>query len=203
MIRYDELALAQPTHDRARQTCGPYYYLVQYGALSFTAFRTRYGLLRWLKLRGLKLTENLVPEGESAYQRLDGHFYEEMLNVDDYRIREAGVEGEHFYQMSNGNYVPAIAYVDKDGDHIVAYPHAGIDSMQPKVENWYGLGSEEGVVRKNFSIGEDWIFGSDRAILKHCASIDTETLSEAEKGVFKRAMVNLKPETVSSGELAL
>lgn len=87
-MNYKDLRVTQVTPEKARNTCGPYWYLVTTGATSHTAFRTTEGFLGWLNERGLKLEDTLAEIGEFKTQRIIGeynsvmHFsYDEFYNL--------------------------------------------------------------------------------------------------------------------------
>ncbi len=116
---YDHLSLSQITREQASRTCGPYYYIVQTGAMAHTAFRTEAGFLRWLEERGLALTKPLAPKGEHQYQELIGA-YQDCMTLDDAAFDALDAEIET-RTLSNGDYTLAKITTSADGVRQVHY----------------------------------------------------------------------------------
>ena len=104
--KQNKLCLTCLTKEQSTQHHG-YNYLITRRAVSYTAFRTRKGLTRWLTERGLILPEPLPDDGVSAFMLLIGHFYENMT----FKDLPNGIEAK---QLSNGRYTRATITSDPD-----------------------------------------------------------------------------------------
>ena len=107
------LHLAQITPEQSSRTCGPYWYIITNGAMSYTAFRRRESFLNWLQERGLSLEHDLVEQGKHDAQHITGEFeeishmsYDEFFGLPNI-VKETRV-------LSNGSYTLGII-TEKDG----------------------------------------------------------------------------------------
>jgi len=192
MQKIDGLSLSQVPKDRADQTCGNYYYLVSKGAMSFTAFHTKYGFLRWLNARGLKLTQPLVPRGEKQHQRIDGHYYEASVPVDDFNamVKEKGVPS--FFELQNADYLYAYRETATDGAVVITYPWSGLGE-EPKLNYWQGRAIEDGVcypLRQEKGIS-DWLLKSPKQVIECAELVPAESLNLIEKAIVASSWLTL------------
>jgi hypothetical protein len=194
MLMIDSLSVSQVNKEQAGRTIGPYFFLVSMGAMPFTAFRTKYGFLRWLNARGLKLTKPLTPVGVPDYQSIKGHYYERSLSIADFEAFSNSHQfGRRIYQMSNGDYVPAIASPDaEDGSVIVTYPHSGLGE-EPKLQFWKGEAIEDGTCFKGIrpTPGPDWLFSSPKELIEKAESLPESSLSDVEKAMMVSSWLQL------------
>lgn len=195
MQKIERLSLSQVDKERADRTCGPYYYLVTTGAMSFRAFRTKYGFLRWLHARGLQLTKPLVKTGDREFQRIEGHYYEMPLPVREFEELSASkIDGHRVYQLNNGQYVPAIASRDSsDGAVVVSYPWSGIGG-EPSIDYWKGVAIEDGVCFKGVSPapGPDWLLEQPDELVAKAQSLPETSLGEVEKAMLVSSWMRLE-----------
>jgi hypothetical protein len=191
--KIDSLSLTQVTKDRADQTCGPYYYLVTTGAMSFTAFCTKYGFLRWLNSRGLSLTQPLVPKGEFQHQRLEGHYYEASLPIDEFNALAAERESSpDLFQLNNARYLHAHLETATDGAVIITHPWSGVGG-EPDINVWHGRAIEDGVcyrTRPEEGI-PDWLLRSPKEVIAHADSLPKSDLSQIEKAIVASSWLAL------------
>ena len=118
MILQNKLDVICITPERHEKTCG-YWYLVQSKSTSHTAFKTKYGLLRWLNERGLELTEPLpVNMGEYKVIKINGSYYDNMTFED----LPAGVETK---QLDNAEYTRA-TITKRDGLSVINFQNCNV-----------------------------------------------------------------------------
>ena len=104
-MKTKKLTLIQATPEQARNTCGPYWYLVQDYYTSHTAFCRRESFLNYLEERGLALSEPLVEQGTYAYQVIIGGYDQVMhMSYDAFYALPAIIETR---TLSNGSYTLA------------------------------------------------------------------------------------------------
>lgn len=105
------LCLYSLTAEQRARTC-QYWFTVTDGSTAHTAFRTLPALLRWLDLRGLKLSGDVPVTGVFSVQNIIGSYRNEMhMSYDDFYA----LHGERIRVMSNGDYTLGIVTVDPDG----------------------------------------------------------------------------------------
>jgi len=110
--QYNNLTLITLDEKGHGKTCN-YWYLIQEGHSSYTAFTYRASLERWLHDRGLKLSEPLPEHGVHSYQKISGGFNESMhMSYDDFYNLNTFMESK---AMSNGDWTLSRLTADETG----------------------------------------------------------------------------------------
>jgi hypothetical protein len=204
MQKIENLNVSQVDKERADRTCGPYYFLVCIGGMSFTAFRTKYGFLRWLRSRGLKLTEPLVPVGETRFQRIKGHYYERSLPIPEFETFDnSDHDGRRIYKLNNGRYLPAVVSRNpEDGAVIVTYPHSGFGE-EPSIQFWKGVAIEDGTCFKRVepAPGPEWLTASPEELIAKAESLPEDSLGEVEKAMMVSSWIKLADKSLDTPPL--
>ena len=119
MRTHTNLTLIQPTPEYARNTCGPYWYLIQKNGMAFTAFTRRESLILWLEERGLSLSHELAPAGTHDVQQINGEFLEvSHSSYDEFYSLADGANESRI--LSNGDYTLSII-TESEGRRCVHY----------------------------------------------------------------------------------
>lgn len=111
---YSGFWVSRLTAEQRARTCGYWYTVTTYGATPHTAFKTRAGLDRWMRERGLKLTGGEALDNESGGTcRIEGTYRtnSHLYDADTF----ADLSGELTRTLSNGDYVVAVITTDYDG----------------------------------------------------------------------------------------
>jgi len=191
--KLEGMSLTQVTKEDADQTRGHYYYLVTIGSTPCTAFCTKYGFLRWLNARGLKVTRPLVPKGEFQHQRLEGHCYEIGSSIDDFRaLADQRRRKADLYTLHNARYLPAYLHTEADGAVTVTFPWSGLGD-EPGINYWHGVAIERGVCyRTSPEEGiPGWVTCSPEEVVARANSMVPSDLSEIEKAMVASSWLSL------------
>lgn len=122
----NNLHLCSLTPEQHQRTCN-YWYTVTIGTMAYTAFETERGLYRWMRERGIELTEPLPARGTFSYQQLAGAFVSNMM-MDANAFEE--LKGEYTKVLSNGEYTLGILTKDEDGHVVVNYLNPNVKTRQ-------------------------------------------------------------------------
>ena len=102
--KYDNLRINSLTPEQKARTCG-YWYTVTNNNTAHTAFQTREAALSWLRSLGLKIAEELAPEGEFQSQKIEGCYIRATIMTD--KEGWEALPGIPTAALENGGYRPA------------------------------------------------------------------------------------------------
>ena len=121
-MKREKLVLCCLTPEQHAKTCGYWFTITTAHGQAYKAFRTAYGLNRWMMERGLSVPDPLPEKiGEFKVLKIAGAFYDNMT----FDTLPPGPETK---VLSNGDYTRATITKAETGEAVINY-------QNPNVEN--------------------------------------------------------------------